>query len=126
MKSGVVFLIIFVLICAAGIWTQAYLNKSSESLNDRALILIDEVTSESWEQAAETVSVLYDQWERDKKVWLVLVEHEKIDLIDEAVHEAQMMVDIQEKPHSMEALGQFTFHVQDVPHKGRLGIANIF
>jgi len=126
MKAGVAFLIIFVLICAAGVWTQSYLNDSAEKLEDTANTLIEEVKSDRWEQAADTVSALNDQWEKDKKVWLMLIEHDKIDLIDEAIHEARMMVDIQEKPHSMEALGQFTFHIEDVPHKGRIGIANIF
>lgn len=126
MKSGVVFLIIFVLICAAGVWSQAYLNDSAKDLAERANTLIGEVKSDNWDQAASTVSALNDQWEKEKKIWLVLIEHDKIDLIDEAVHEAIIMVDIQEKPHSMEALGQFTFHIQDVPHKGRIGIANIF
>jgi len=126
MKAGIAFLIIFVLMCALGVWTQAYLNDSAKELEDRANTLIDEVKSDSWDQAADTVSALNDQWEHEKKIWLVLVEHDKIDLIDEAVHEAKMMVDIQEKPHSMEALGQFTFHIEDVPHKGRIGIANIF
>ena len=126
MKAGIAFLIIFLLICAAGVWTQSYLNHSAKELEDRAMKLVDQVTAESWAQAAGAVSVLNDQWEKEKKIWLMLVEHEKIDLIDEAVHEARMMIDIQEKPHSMEALGQFTFHMQDVPHKGRIGIANIF
>ena len=126
MKAGVAFAVIFVLMCAAGVWTQAYLNNSARVLDDQAAALIDQVESESWTQAAGTVSALNDQWEKEKKLWLVLIEHEKIDLIDEAVHEAKMMIEIQEKPHSMEALGQFTFHIQDVPHKGRIGAANIF
>ena len=126
MKAGIAFLIIFVLICVAGVWSQTYLDHSAKDLTDRAMGLVEEVKSDSWDQAADSVSELNDQWERDKKVWLVLIEHEKIDLIDEAVHEALLMIDIQEKPHSMEALGQFTFHVEDVPHKGRIGIANIF
>ena len=126
MKAGIAFLVIFVLICAAGVWTQIYLDHSAKALTERAMGLVEEVKSDSWSEAADSVSELNDQWERDKKIWLVLIEHEKIDLIDEAVHEALLMIDIQEKPHSMEALGQFTFHVEDVPHKGRIGIANIF
>jgi len=126
MKAGIAFLVIFVLICVMGFWTQGYINHSAQSLEIQAERLMDEVKSESWDQAAGSVSALNDQWENEKKVWLILVEHEKIDLIDEAVEKAEVMVDIQEKPHAMDSLGQFTFHMQDVPHKGRIEIGNIF
>jgi hypothetical protein len=126
MKSGIAFTVIFLLTVAGGIWSQSYLNQSARELNAQASAIMDAVESESWDQAARDVSALDARWEEAKKWWLVLIEHEKIDMIDEAVHEAEVMIGMEEKPHSMDALGQFTFHVQDVPHKGRVGAANIF
>lgn len=126
MKSAMVFTIIFVLIIAGGFCIQSYLTHSAAELNNEAYSIISKVKTEAWAEATEEASALNAHWEKEKKCWLLLVEHDKIDLIDEAIQAALSMINTKEKPHSMEALGQFSYHIEDVPHKGRVCIANIF
>ena len=126
MKAGIAVAIVFVLYIAASFLTQGYIDKSAGELEQKAAQIEEAVASEDWDAAETGIGELYEQWEDHKTRWLLLEDHDKVDEIDEAIAMARDMIGIQEKPHSIDAVGRFVFHVNDVPDKGNLELGNIF
>ncbi len=126
MRTFISVLIALVIFFGLAWWNSSYLTKTSKQLADQAEKLRKAIIEESWDDADTTIIGIRRLWGQHKKIWLLLVDHDDIDDIDEIIYKIDEMVNLREKEQALSDIAELRFLVQDLADKEVLSLANIF
>lgn len=126
MRTFISVLIALVIFFGLAWWNSSYLTKTSKQLADQAEKLRKAIIEESWDDADTAIIGIRRLWGQHKKIWLLLVDHDDIDDIDEIIYKIDEMVNLREKEQALSDIAELRFLVQDLADKEVLSLANIF
>ncbi|MBO5413201.1 MAG: DUF4363 family protein, partial [Clostridia bacterium] len=113
MKEFIIIFIILIIIIGGAIYTNNYLNNSSQKLVGMLEDLKQKVEEDSTniEDLKTEVEKVYNEWESTEKKWAIIVLHSELDLIETSFVKMKAQIDEGELSRSMEELETSIFLV---------------
>ena len=126
MKEIIIIILILIIIIFGGITTQNYLNSTSQELikdldNIKALVKNDNYTELNYK-----CNELYNNWKSIEKKWSIIVLHNELDLIEQALIETKVNIEKQNTEDGMVAIEKSIFLIKHIPEKESLRLKNVF
>jgi hypothetical protein len=125
MKTWLFSLLSFILIILLGLFSQYYLRQSSNRLIGRIDRIDPLIAAGKWERTARRLDALRQDWRRAEPFWAVLIHHQEIDNIDNALIKLVKAVYGQDSPGSRMSSGELRHFLQHIPQRESFTLVNI-
>jgi len=128
MKEVIIIIIILIIVFAGAVYTQNYLNETSDMLVSKLENLKTDLETENIEQKTleEQADEIYGEWEDINEKWSVVVLHDEIDLIETSLIRMKSKIKTGDIEGSMEDLDTSIFLVKHIKEKEKTSLKNIF
>jgi hypothetical protein len=132
MKQGVtikitaVIILLILLIISSGITAQRVLYNDSQKMTQPIKELEENIVSEDWKKAGNSLDRVIMEWEKIKGKWSALVDHQEIDNIDITLSRLQRFVETCDKASSLSEASALAKYVSHIPEKELPNMRNIF
>jgi len=125
-KTLTISIVGFIVIIISGIFIQNYLEKSSESLLKDVNALKILIIANKNELTDKVKEPLIEEWEKTKKIWSTLIDHNELDSIEEIVKRIEVLLsNTDEETELLAELNRLEFYLEHIPEKERFAIENI-
>lgn len=127
MKEFTIIFIILIIIIGGAIYTNNYLNNSSQKLVGMLEDLKQKVeqNSDNIEDLKTDVDNVYNEWESTEKKWAFIVLHSELDLIETSFTKMKAQIEEGEVNRSMEEIETSIFLVNHISEKEKFCLKNI-
>lgn len=128
MKESIIIIVILIIIFGGAIYTQYFLNNSSDFLVSKLEDLkngIEEKKVTEEEMKSKTDDI-YGEWEDINEKWSVIVLHDEIDLIETSLIRMKSKIQTNKIEESMEDLDTSIFLLKHIKEKEKTNLKNIF
>lgn len=128
MKEFTIIFIILIIIIGGAIYTNNYLNNSSQKMVSILEDLKQKVGNEAndIEELKTEVEKVYNEWESMEKKWAFVVLHSELDLIETSFVRMKARIEEGELNKSMEEIETGIFLVDHISEKEKFCLKNIF
>ena len=128
MKEFTIIFIILIIIVGGAIYTNNYLNNSSQKMVSMLEDLKQKVghKENNMEELKTEVEKVYDEWENTEKKWAFIVLHSELDLIETSFVKMKAQIEEGELKKSMEEIEASIFLVNHISEKEKFCLKNIF
>ena len=130
MKESIIIIAVIILVIAASIISQNYLNQSSDMLLGKLETLKTEIQNAkqtgALENAIELSENVLNNWEEINKNWSMLVVHEELDLIELSLIGVKASVESGSAEDALQEIDKSLFLVGHIKEKESFKIKNIF
>lgn len=128
MKEFTIIFIILIIIVGGAIYTNNYLNDSSQKMVSMLEDLKQKVghKENNMEELKTEVEKVYDEWENTEKKWAFIVLHSELDLIETSFVKMKAQIEEGELKKSMEEIEASIFLVNHISEKEKFCLKNIF
>lgn len=129
-KESIIIIAVIILVIAASIISQNYLNQSSDMLLGKLETLKTEIQNAkqtgALENAIELSENVLNNWEEINKNWSMLVVHEELDLIELSLIGVKASVESGSAEDALQEIDKSLFLVGHIKEKESFKIKNIF
>lgn len=108
------------------IWNQNVLKDTSQELTKQLEKTKIFVAEENWNAARQEFDAEKRIWSRHKKLWLILLDHDQVDDIDNSLFRIDEMIRIKERVQCLSDIAELKFYITDIADKEYLALSNIF
>lgn len=119
-----------VILTASIIISGLYAHKLLRDDSDMLVKAIDEIVQSSrsgdWRGSADKMQQMTDQWQRIRRTWSSLIDHQEIDNIDVTLSRLKILIEIRDITSLMPEAAALRKIVGHIPEKESLTIDNIF
>ena len=128
MKEFTIIFIILIIIVGGAIYTNNYLNDSSQKIVSMLEDLKQKVghKENNMEELKTEVEKVYNEWENTEKKWAFIVLHSELDLIETSFVKMKAQIEEGELKKSMEEIETSIFLVNHISEKEKFCLKNIF
>ena len=128
MKEFIIIFIILIIIIGGAIYTNNYLNNSSQKMVNMLEGLKQKVEHEenNIEELKTEVENVYNEWENMEKKWAFIVLHSELDLIETSFIKMKAQIKGGELSRSIEEIETSIFLVNHISEKEKFYLKNIF
>ena len=96
MVKKLTILLLFLAIIAVGIFQTSFLSDKTQTFTDYCDIVIESVRMGDERTAQKKFNLLISEWDRQKKIFEALVEHDEIDQIETSLKKASVYLEEEE------------------------------
>lgn len=128
MREIIILLLILIIIIGGAVYTQNLLKSTSEVLVSKLEELKTDIENESEEQEEleKKTDEIYGEWKRTNEKWSMLIVHDEIDLIENALISMKAKIKTGNLNESMEDLDTSIFLLKHITEKEETSLKNIF
>lgn len=128
MKESIIIISILMIIFGGALYTQNFLNDTSDKLVSKLENLKTDLESENTNQQRleEQSDEIYEEWEDINEKWSVVVLHDEIDLIETSLIRMKSKIKTGSLEESMEDLDTSIFLLKHIKEKEKTSLKNIF
>ena len=130
MKDFIIISIILIIIIGGAIYTQRYINKTSQELTkdleDLKKMMIDIKQNEDSGDIVKKVNEIYNKWEKTEEGWAIIVLHSELDLIETSFVRMKTAIEEDEINRGLEELETNIFLINHISEKEKFCLKNIF
>ena len=128
MKQAIIMLIILITIFGLALYTQSFLNNSSDNLVSKLETLKRDIENgnKKEELLEEKTDEIYGEWQDINEKWSVVVLHDEIDLIETSLIRMKSKIKTGSLDESMEDLDTSIFLLKHIKEKEKTSLKNIF
>ena len=130
MRDLIIIISIIVIIFAGDFFTTRYLKQTSDKLIESLKNLKDHAIianqNENRELIKEEMKQMEDNWEKTSEIWSVIVMHQEIDNIEQALIKSKAMINDGNIEDAIPELETAIFYVEHVNAREKLQFKNIF
>ena len=128
MKEIIIIIIILIIIFTGAMYTQKYLNDTTNILVSKLEDLKNNIEHKSTEEneLKEKADEIYGEWENTNEKWSVIVLHDEIDLIETSLIKMKSKIQTGKIEDSMEDIDTSIFLVNHIKEKEKTNLKNIF
>ena len=119
---AVVGLIIFIVLSLMNQWS---LEKNSHQLAFLSNPVKRAIQQENWRDAARGLRATGEQWQKIKPVWSLLIRHQEIDAIDQALVRTQYAIRSRDGVMALIEYGSLTKLIEHIPKREEFSLVNI-
>lgn len=125
MKPLVYSSIIIIAIIAFGAFTINMLKNEAENFHTVLIELEKNIYAEEWEKAKTIGETIEKQWDKNKKIWPMLIDHFEIDNVNINLAELQAYILSNDKTESLSRLAALKVLIKHIPERESFIIQNI-
>ncbi|NLM03770.1 MAG: DUF4363 family protein [Clostridiales bacterium] len=125
MKVSIITLIILVLFFGGAIYGNIYINNSADQLTYEIEKLDESIDELNWDEAKIHMEGIMDNWQKIKKIWLTILEHEEVNNIDLLLGRLKRYVEIEESNDATSEIAALKLLIQHTTEKGSFKLVNI-
>ena len=125
MKALHIIILLLIVLLTAGFGSYYYLDQSSSNLLDLVQEIEKPLSQQDWQQAEKATEVFLEKWKKQKEIWLLIIDHQEIDSIEESISKVKAYIENKNKPLAQGELVSIKQLVQHVPIKEELNLKNI-
>lgn len=130
MKEFVIIILIIVIIFTGDFVVQSHLETTSSNMVAKLENLKEKVMetkeTDNKKQTEELLKEVEDEWNKTNKTWSVIVVHEELDSIEEALVKAKSSLTEGEIEDGLEEIETALFFIEHVREREKVLIKNIF
>lgn len=128
MKQAIIMVIILIIIFGLALYTQSFLNNTSDNLVSKLEILKKEIENGNKQEdlLKEKTDEIYGEWQDINEKWSVVVLHDEIDLIETSLIRMKSKIKTGSLEESMEDLDTSIFLLKHIKEKEKTSLKNIF
>ncbi len=128
MKEIVIIIIILIIIFGGALYTQNFLNTTSDFLVRKLEDLKTNIeqNNASEDEMRKKTDEIYGKWEDTNEKWSVIVLHDEIDLIETSLIRMKSKIKTGNLEDSMEDLDTSIFLLKHIKEKEKTSLKNIF
>jgi len=128
MREIIIIIVILIIIFGGALYTQNYLDNTSNNLVSKLENLKKDIENENKEQQEleKQTDEIYGEWENINEKWSVIVLHDEIDLIETSLIKMKSKIKAGNLDESMEDLDSSIFLLKHIKEKERTSLKNIF
>ena len=126
MREIIIIVIVIVLVSVGSIFTQKYLEKTSDELTAKLEELKNEIKGENFETADSISNEVLAKWQDIKHKWSMVVVHEELDNIELAMLGVKGSIEAQDSEDGLVEIEKSIFLVSHIKEKEAFKIKNIF
>lgn len=126
MREIIIIVIVIVLVSVGSIFTQKYLEKTSDELTAKLEELKNEIKGENFETADSISNEVLAKWQEIKHNWSMVVVHEELDNIELAILGVKGSIEAQNSEDGLVEIEKSMFLVSHIKEKEAFKIKNIF
>jgi hypothetical protein len=115
----------FTLLILLGLFSHHYLQQSSNRLCFQINRIDHSLVKQQWEPAKQRLAALSQQWRRTEPLWAVLIHHQEIDNIENALVRLHKAILSQDYPGSQMSSGELRHFLQHIPQREEFTLVNI-
>ncbi|HEY8463375.1 MAG TPA: DUF4363 family protein [Bacillota bacterium] len=125
MKAWILSVIGFLLLLGFGAGSNRYLHNSS----NRVVLLVNRIDSaiesEDWQLAVNRLVKATHYWKRIKSWWALLIHHQELDNIENALVKLEKAIQCQDQNNSQMISGELQYFLQHIPQREKFTVINI-
>jgi hypothetical protein len=125
MRLLAVLLIIFAAVVSLGFWTNHSIKASSDDLLKNIEKISAEIDKNQWDRACKQTTSLERTWDKQKKWWPTVMDHQEIDNIDFAMARVREYIAAKDVALAKGQLSELRMIVEHIPEKEAISIKNI-
>ena len=128
MKEITIIIVILIIIFCGAIYTQRFLNNTSDLLVSKLEELKDGIEEKkiTEDEMKSKTDEIYGKWEDINEKWSVIVLHDEIDLIETSLIRMKSKIQTSKIEESMEDLDTSIFLLKHIKEKEKTNLKNIF
>ena len=128
MKEFIIIVFILIIIFGGALYTQKFLNNTSDMLVGKLENLKTDLQNENEKQdmLEKQTDEIYGEWQNINEKWSVVVLHDEIDLIEMSLIRMKSKIKIGSLDESMEDLDTSIFLLKHIKEKEKTNLKNIF
>jgi len=128
MKEVIIIIFILIIIFGGALYTQKFLNNTSDMLVSKLENLKTDLQNENEEKyiLEKQTDEIYREWEDINGKWSVVVLHDEIDLIETSLIRMKSKIKTGSLDESMEDLDTLIFLLKHIKEKEKTRLKNIF
>lgn len=130
MKDFIIISIILVIIIGGAIYTQKYINNTSEELTkdlkELKKMMIDMKQNGIREELVKKSNEVYNKWSEIEEGWALVVLHSELDLIETSFIRMKTAIEEDEINRGLEELETSIFLINHISEKEMFCLKNIF
>lgn len=125
MKIWIISLVILIAFLTLGCWTEIYFNNTSKQLSLDLERIETHITQKKWTHVFNELESFKNQWIGYKKILSILVHHQEIDRLEEALTKTIQAVKSHSYPDSLIEIGALKHYINHVSQKEVLNFTNV-
>lgn len=125
MKNLVAAICIFLIMLGGIIAIDIDMNNRIEMLEDLCSELITQVDNENWTEINAIYSKIEQKWNKDRKIFFLVLNHSDIDNVDFTFVELSSMIESQELPHVKNYAENLKFYISELLDTEEISWENI-
>lgn len=127
MKELIIIFIILIIIIGSSLYTNKYIDKSSEQLVGELENLKQNVQrNQDINNLKKQVEKIYTDWEDTEEKWALIVSHSELDMIETGFVRLKAQIEEEELERSVEEIDATIFLVNHISEKEKFCLKNIF
>lgn len=127
MKELIIIFIILIIIIGGALYTNNYIDESSEQLVSKLKNLKKNVQqNEEINNLKKKVEKIYNEWESTEEKWALIVSHFELDMIETGFVRLKAQIEEEELERSVEEIDATIFLVNHISEKEKFCLKNIF
>lgn len=125
MKVVVITVLILVLFFASSLYMNHYITTSSQEVVNKIEKLEEAIEESNWEKAQLYVKETAEEWNKTKRVWLVILEHYEIDKIDIVLARLKKFTSIEKDTEALGEIAELKLLVKHIVEREAFKLSNI-
>lgn len=125
MKAIPIIIILIIGILVTGYGSLYYLSTSSQELLKLVEKIDEPLESDDWTKAEKATKDFLTHWEKQKDIWLLIIDHKEIDQIEEGISKLKAYIQAKEKGLAKGELVSIKHLVHHIPLKEALNLKNV-
>jgi hypothetical protein len=125
MKTWVIALLCFALCILLGLLGHRFLQRSSQRLSSQINRFDRTVQAHQWQTAQKHLSALNRQWRKIASIWAVLIHHQEIDNIENALSRLRGAIRGRNYSDALMISQELQHFLQHIPQREQFTVINI-
>lgn len=117
MAKKITIAVLMLLLMGGALWQTVYINGATERMTALLEPVVAALNDENWDEALASAKVLNASWNREKKIYGALIDHEELDLISATairLYSFCVIRDIEGALSEAAAIAYYIEHLRDI------------
>lgn len=125
MKTWIISIAGLIIFIVLSLFNQSSLEKNTQRLANNLYRVEAAIGQKNWPEAFRELQTIQKKWRKIKPVWSLLLHHQEIDAIDQALVRTQHAVRSRDKALSLVEYGSLVESIKHIPKREEFNLVNI-
>ncbi len=121
----IILTVLISIIVSIGTISNKTLYKHSQKMTDYLLSLDIYTREENWNNAADMLPYIEEEWEQTSRVLSILMDHQEVDNVNSSLYKMMEYVKLREKNMALAEISTLKHIINHIPDKAAFSIDNI-